>query len=107
MAKTYACGYTDDDGNDKYIHLDASRAAAGGFSAPVSGAGYWGPLHGKAKVRGVYGINGGGVRMFLPCATQSVMEDIWNTGSFAVVPYATFDVTGRRGERVSRQIPLP
>jgi hypothetical protein len=108
MTTVYLCAYTLDGGTQVNIELDQPRASAGSFGA---GSGFLGPPHeinGNKflKVRGVYG-RAGTKRMFLPCATQAALTAIYNAGTFTVLPYAPFVVTGFRGEHQTQTTPLP
>lgn len=99
-----AYSYTNDDGDNFFIMLSLEVAQAGGFTPAGGGVGPFGTRNGKQKVRGCYGQfqNETGIhRAFCPAPTQGILSSLWNTGSFEIGGI-TYDITGRRGERVSR-----
>jgi len=99
-----------DNSTVRNITLDADRAHAGAFTAGSPSNGAPMPLHGKwVKVRGVWGSHTAGGptrRMFLPCATVAKMNDLFAAGTFTV-GVQSFNVTGKRGEKLSVEQPLP
>jgi len=98
MAIVKAYTYTSDSGTNYNILLDVPRATSAGFSSGSATQPLW-RYTGQDHCRGVHGVNPGGKRMFLPCKTQAQMMSLVASGSFVVVPYSAFTITGYRGER--------
>jgi len=99
--------YTNDDGIDFFILLSSEVATAGGFVPAGGGLNPFGTRNGRQKVRGVYGEYDDGTkihRTFVPCPDVGALSALWGTGQ-VTVGNAQYDLTGRRGERVSRVKP--
>lgn len=92
--------YTNDAGVEMNIILTNARADAGGFTPTTNNNLPVVKANGIEKVRGVHGINtlSAQARTFLPCVSNDKVEEIFTAGTFNVGA-ATFQVTGRRGER--------
>lgn len=98
----FAYAYTNDDGVSSNIILNAADATAAGFPPGIAGAGNWGALKGRNKVRMLHGVNSDGTkRRSLPMPSLSAYLSKFATGTFVIAGVDTFLITGRSGEHIT------